>query len=1385
MESMQADIDKLNIEISSNADKAEKSIDKLTDSLSRLKDIVAKNTGLNNLSKQIQRLQEASQKLSGLNAYTERINKFSESMQRLTKLKIPSVTAMLNSISKLVVMSKEMASFDGAEKFAQNVEQITSAMKPMESIGKNTFAPFINSLNKIPQITKSIDTTTLQEFKKMIVEITSAIQPLTSAVSKSEKGLDSLNRIIQSTVSKNGNLAASNAATVKSYTSLSSILTSVKVKIVAYAYTAIKIVNIMKEWLNTSNDYIENLNLFSVAMGDEAQSALDYAEAVNKVLNIDVSNWIRNQGVFKQVTSGFGVINDKADIMSQELTQLGYDISSFFNISVDDAMQKLQSGISGEIEPLRRLGYALDAATLQQIAYANGITQNINTMTQAQKSQLRYIAIMQQSGNAMGDMARTISSPSNAMRILNEQATQFKRAIGNIISIVAQKMLPYIQAFIRLLSEGADYLAKLWGFELPTIDYSNVSNGLSNVTDEADSVTESIKETTKEMQRLAGFDEINILSSNKSDSDSDSSTDNSNFDLGIELPKYDFLQGLDDKSDEIYQNMKDKALDLIDKFKELLNWIKENKDFVGKLALAFAGLYTASKIKKFFNVLKDNFTIIKKAKDWVKKLKDGKFGKGILSIFTGISFGTIGGLLGYDLAGKIQDGTLTWKDTLLDIGGIVASIVAAFAIGGPISGGIAAIGTVLGLIIGDIVACNNKYIEMQKIMINGELFNNGGTKISELTEAFGKQFSKLEELNGKLKDYDQKIDDNRTLIDDYRETVETYANKLSGTGTLAEHELGLMKEAVDNLADSLKTAMDLDCSKFFEIVKTSISKVAEDVGIDVGKMTSTIEEFQRKFSGNVSKAQQTVSNYVSKVASGEEVTKAETQQYENELAYLTNMGSDITQAKTNFQNALQNVNTIDFESESATKEALGDLKKYAEEAQKDAKETYQSSLNTYDNLMQNLEYEYSVGNIDKGFYNKVKKQLDDFKLGAETAYKQNREEIQSSLESVLQPMYDNANNALFEQINNRKSSKEYSSKNAKSEFNKLKKEYDYLYDDLSEIAKENGIKLSEDSVNAFVNSFNGNTVKGAISKTVENTFADYNELVGDQTAITAGTFQNQLYTTIQDGIKNGDSYKEIAEDLTKLLAEGMDNGAVYTSETAKQIKEQILTHIDPSSEAYNIADLALSKAFTDGMFKGSRQVNKTALKIAEGINTTVKNYDYDGGKYFCDEIATEISNNTPHVTNTVKDLCDSMVENFFPDGLPWQNLFNNFDSMYSDSVLYVEPQITMLPGAAKIASSMSVKGYATGGFPKKADLFYANENGPEMVGTIGGSTAVASNDQITEAISKAVYNAVKAANSGQSNDVNITVPVYYDSQLIEEQQYKYNQRQDIRSNGRR
>lgn len=1088
---MGVDIDKLNIEISGNSDKASKSIDQLCASLSKLKSNLAKNTEFQKFNEQLAKLRETVKKYSDLSSYTEKINKYTESIHKLTNLKIPSVSKMSARVRELVDMSKEMSSFTGVDELSEKVNQICSAMKPMEGMGKNTLAPFISSLKKIPELTKSMDIKTLQDFKNMIKEITSAVQPLITQVSKSEKGLVSLNRIIQSTVSGNGNLAASNAAAVKSYTSVSSILTSTKAKLLAYSYAVIRVTRVLKGWLDLSNDYIENLNLFEVAMGQGAKAALNYAESINKALGIDVSDWIRNQGVFKQVTSGFGVLNDTSDIMSKNLTQLGYDISSFFNIDVDEAMQKLQSGISGEIEPLRRLGYAIDAATLQQVAYANGITTSINKMTQAQKSQLRYIAILQQSQNVMGDMARTVTTPANAMRILDQQMTQLKRSIGNIISILVQKLLPYIQAFVRLLGDAADYLAKLWGFELPTIDYSNVGNGLSNISDEADNATESVKETAKQMQMLAGFDELNILSSNNSDKDS--ITDSiSNADLGIKLPEYDFLTNADKSTDELYEKAKEKIKELVEKLKDLKQWIIDNRDRLKELGSLLVGIWVVKKLSTFVGWIKKLWGWTKQlkafqlAKRWVEEFLKGfktstattaigKLGDGFKNATGKIKtwrqqlspatrlLGTIAGsaLAGvgsYNLFKDLAKDTASWKSVLGDSAMIVGGLGMSWIFGGLPGLGVGLLVTAFAGLLGYLNGVDEKLVEIETKNVESLLFNNGGTKISELTGAFRNQFDSLTDLSGILSDYDQQIKDNRISIDEYQGTIDTYKEKIDGTGKLSEEEITPMKEAVDGLVEALQKGVDLECSKFFDIVKTSVSNVAEDVGLDIKSMTTALTEFQNTFSTETDKLNSDVSNYLDKLKLGEPITADEKKAYEDALTTLSELSKGVTEEEVNFKEKLNGFLTVDFESKTDFTKAFNDLKSAADEAKGAAEDIYISSKTNYENLKLQVENSYEAGLIGKDMYKTTTQELENYRKGIEEAYKDKKEEISSSLQDIVQNMYDNVDEAVRTRLDANSS---VSGKNAEKYYADMKESLSWVYDELDEFIEKKGLEIDK------------------------------------------------------------------------------------------------------------------------------------------------------------------------------------------------------------------------------------------------------------------------------------------------------------------------------------
>lgn len=321
--------------------------------------------------------------------------------------------------------------------------------------------------------------------------------------------------------------------------------------------------------IQKSSEYVENVNLFTVSMGEYADAAKTYAEEVGELMGIDPGEWMRSQGVFMTLATGFGVAGDRAAVMSKNLTQLGYDLSSFFNISYEDAMQKLQSGLSGELEPLRRIGYDLSQAKLEATALKLGIDKAVSSMTQAEKAELRYYAIMTQVTTAHGDMARTLDAPANQLKVFRSQVNMAAREIGNIFIPALNAVLPYAIAVAKVIRYLASTIASIVGFEMPEVDYSGV-DAMGNASENTSSALDDATESAKKLKSyMLGFDELNVINPNEGSS-SDAEDALSGFDFA--LPEYDFLEGLvDTKIAEIVEKMKEwlGLTDDIDSWSEL------------------------------------------------------------------------------------------------------------------------------------------------------------------------------------------------------------------------------------------------------------------------------------------------------------------------------------------------------------------------------------------------------------------------------------------------------------------------------------------------------------------------------------------------------------------------------------------------------------------------------------------------------------------------------------------------------------------------------------------------------------------------------------------------------------------------------------------------
>lgn len=528
------EIQGLEFQIQENSEGAVSGINNLKKALSGLRGATSTSvTGLNATSQSIRTLKNA---LSGLNSgdMSKKLTQIATGLRALESAKnIKISSSIANQLNALNAALANVRWTDG-----DKLRTLADGLRPLSELGKANMTTFINQLRKLPTVIEELEKADIDKFTQQMKELAAAMKPFADEMQKVSNGFSAfpsrIQRLIRSTEQYNG--------TVRRATNSTSAWNKVAngLKFGTMIYGLSRLASMIGTAITKSNEYQENLNLFTVAMGEYAEEAFNYGKTVSEILGIDLSDWIRNQGVFNTLLTGFGDTAERAALMSKNLTQLGYDLSSFFNISVEDAMQKLQSGISGELEPLRRLGYDLSQARLEAVALSLGIDKSVMSMTQAEKAELRYYAIMTQVTTAQGDLARTLEAPTNQLRVLSAQFNMAARAIGNIFIPALNAILPYAIAVVQVIREIANAIASLFGFEMTEVDYSGITAGASGAGSMADSLDEAAGAAKKLKQYTAGFDELNVFSPDSGSAGSGVGAGGGNgFDF--ELPEYDFI----------------------------------------------------------------------------------------------------------------------------------------------------------------------------------------------------------------------------------------------------------------------------------------------------------------------------------------------------------------------------------------------------------------------------------------------------------------------------------------------------------------------------------------------------------------------------------------------------------------------------------------------------------------------------------------------------------------------------------------------------------------------------------------------------------------------------------------------------------------------------
>ena len=626
--------------------------------------------------------------------FANKINRISSSLGNL-KDQTDSLKISASIGNQLAAINQAITNLPDTP--GEKLRNLASGLQPLSELGRSNMTSFINQLKKLPEVIQELEKADIDKFTQQMKDLASAMKPFADEMNKVSSGFSAfpsrIQRLITSTEQYNGTVRRATTSTNAWSSALKAI------SFAAIYRAAAKLLGIA---IAKSSQYTEDLNLFTVSMGKYAEEAYNYAQKVSDVMGIDPAEWMRNQGVFNTMITGFGVAGDKAAFMSKNLTQLGYDLASFYNIDFESAMQKVQSGISGELEPLRRLGYDLSVARLEQERLNLGIDKSVSSMTQAEKSQLRYYAMMTQVTQVQGDMARTLENPANMLRVLRAELEQAARAVGNIFIPILTKVLPIAIAVASALQEIIAAIAALFGVTVKSPKWGDAigsaSAGSGAIADNMDSAAGSAKELKR---YLAGFDELNVLP-DQNQGGSGSGAGVGGGDLGLDLPGYDFLKNaVTTQIDEWKKKLEPLVSFVKDNLKEILELIatigiallawKLSNDFLngimalktlGKnglsipLTIAAGVILTAASFSIEFRAIKDAIE---------DKLNSFNFGEIILSGLGGtVGAGVIGKGIG-QLIFKAFKGSAVAKAITAGGGTISTGLIGA-AIGGIVAG---------------------------------------------------------------------------------------------------------------------------------------------------------------------------------------------------------------------------------------------------------------------------------------------------------------------------------------------------------------------------------------------------------------------------------------------------------------------------------------------------------------------------------------------------------------------------------------------------------------------------------------------------------------------------------------------------------------------------
>lgn len=559
------DITSLSVEISAESQGAELNIDKLATAISNLRtkgNVTKVVNSLDKLASSIATLKQASAGMSGLNKITGFLNGLSNVN---TTASTKSINTVVNAIKKIPAA---VSGLNGVDFYSMSgsITQLTNALAPLSILDASNLKALgsaFNAIGKVPDLTDKLKATDLDSFASSCQKISTALTPLASQLDKVGNAFAKIPSQLSKVVTQANRVTVANERQRKSYLSLSNQLNG-------FMRNMAKLVSLkaIAEYLGNAvakfNDFYEATDLFHNAMGNLSDEADTLISKMQGLLGVDPTKAMTYMATIQSLGTSFGLTSDKAYVLSKNLTQLAYDEGSYWNKDVAETFTAMSSAISGEIEPIRRLGIDLSQARLQQELLALGFNKQVSSLSQADKAVLRYIAIMKQTTNVQGNLAQTIQSPANQIKILKAQLDMLAKSVGSLLYPALKSILPPLIAAVQLIREFVEWVAKLMGVKVVFTDFTKSAGSVGGIGDAMDDTADSTKKAAKALKDYTmGFDELNIIDPTQESSGSGGGASAGNILGDVDLSGYDMFKQYNEEFAKQIDAIKQKIKDML------------------------------------------------------------------------------------------------------------------------------------------------------------------------------------------------------------------------------------------------------------------------------------------------------------------------------------------------------------------------------------------------------------------------------------------------------------------------------------------------------------------------------------------------------------------------------------------------------------------------------------------------------------------------------------------------------------------------------------------------------------------------------------------------------------------------------------------------------